>query len=177
MARWDDLFADLEGQLDAADAAELDAEVEALQVAAWSRMALLDRLRVAADAALTIVLVDGSTVRGRAEAVGPDWLLLLDGSDELLVPASALADVSGLPPRGEAEPSMVTQRLGLGHALRRVAADREPVLVARLGAPPLRCRIMRVGLDHVDVAAAYEAVVPAGMKSLPFAALLVLRRL
>lgn len=151
MARWDDLFADLEAQADAAEAAELTAEVSALQVATWARTRWLDRLRPRLGEDVRVRLVDGSLASGTVDGIGPDWLLLA-GADEVLVAATAVVEVAGLATRSESEHSAVLARLGLPHALRRLGERAEPVLVRRLGSPDVRGRVLRVGLDHVDLA-------------------------
>ena len=177
MGRWDDLFADLEAQADAAGAADLAAEVSALQVTAWGRTPWLDRLRAGLGDEVRLRLADGDRVSGRVDRVGPDWLLLA-GSDEVLVPAVAVVEVAGLGSRSAAETSAVRARLGLGHALRELAGRGEPVLVRRVGGPDLRARVARVGLDHVDLAP--DDVGPAAPRSpvtVPFAALVALRPL
>jgi hypothetical protein len=176
MARWDELFADLEGQLDAEAAAALDAEVAALQAAAWGRTAWLERLRAAAAATVRLRLVDGSLVAGVVDRVGPDWVLL-SGDDDVLLPSAAVVELTDLPPRGAAEPSAVLARLGLAHALRSLAAGGEPVLLSRLVGPPLRGLVVRVGRDHLDVAPedADAGAAAAAVVTVPFAALVAVR--
>ena len=177
MARWDDLFADLEAQADAAEATELAAEVSALQVAAWARTPWLDRLRGRVGADVRLRLVDGSVATGCLDGVGPDWLLLA-GADEVLVPAAAVVETADLPAHPEPERSAVTARLGLGHALRRLADRAEPVLVRRAGAPDLRGRIVRVGLDHLDVVADdVDAGTQPSVVTITFASLVAVRPL
>lgn len=151
MARWDDLFADLEAQAEAADAAELAAQVDALQVATWARTPWTDRLRPRLGAEVRLRLVDGGAVVGRLDGLGPDWLLLV-GTEEVLVPTGSVVELGELPGRSEPERSAVVARLGIGHALRRLADRAEPVVVRRLGGPDLRGLVVRVGLDHLDLA-------------------------
>lgn len=85
--RWDDLFADLEGQLATAldrESAGLDLEEERLRLA---RLSLRERLAVlgsAQPAGLTIQLVSGASLRLALRSSGRDWL-----AGELATPPGA----------------------------------------------------------------------------------------
>ena len=149
--RWDALFADLEAQLDAGQAAELALEVADRQRAEQAGVALADRVRAHAGQGLRMWLRDGSTVEGTVGDAAAEWVVLHDGPAQLLVPWAGVVSVAGLsrlvaPPAGQ-----VLARLGLRHALRALARDRVAVrLYVERG--ELTGTIDRVGADHVDVA-------------------------
>ena len=149
--RWDALFADLEAQLDAGQVAELALEVADRQRAEQAGVALADRVRAHAGQGLRMWLRDGSTVEGTVGDAAPEWVVLHDGSAQVLVPWAGVVSVAGLsrlvaPPGGQ-----VLARLGLRHALRALARDRVAVRL-HLERGELTGTIDRVGADHVDVA-------------------------
>ena len=152
--RWEALFADMEAQLAAAQAAELAAQVADLTRAERATVDLTSRLRAAQGAQVTVRVGTAESVPGTVLEVAPQWLLLGDGPRRALVPLTALSAVGGLPVAAVAAHGaahgMVARRLGLGHALRALARDRTVVRVAVDGAE-LVGRLDRVGADHVDV--------------------------
>src|ERR1700709_1728946 len=74
--RWTALFQDLEAQLEAADAAELEAEVRDRTRTEFARVDLADRLRAALQTELTLQLRSGQRLRGELVSLGADWVLL-----------------------------------------------------------------------------------------------------
>lgn len=175
--RWERLFADLEGQLAAADRQELDAEVAERVRSAWAEIHLADRLRAVVGQEVTLRLTGGERVTGRCVDAAPEWVVVRDGSGQALVPLAAVAAVSGLsravaPPAGE-----VLRRLGLRHALRALARDRSTVRVVT-GGGTFTGTVDRVGADHLDLAE-HPAGEPRrrtalhGVLSVPLAALRV----
>jgi len=181
--RWDALFADLDGQLAAADAAELAAEVGDRTRREVARLHLADRARLAVGAELTVGLGAAGVVSGTLRRSGPQWWLLAGaGGVDLLVCLDAILWVSGLPALS-AEPdatSAVEARLGLAYALRGVARDRAPVtLILRDGAA-LTGTIDRVGADFVDLAEhapgePRRAAAVRAARTVPLAALALVR--
>ncbi|WP_243063565.1 hypothetical protein [Humibacter sp. RRB41] len=180
--RWDNLFADLEGQLEhelGAEDLELRVEEERLRL---GRLSLRDRMRAVSDpgddraAPLLLWLADGSAVRLRPATFGRDWVsgeLVGDAaqgveaaraSARALVPLDAVASISLT--EAQVAPSLE----GTGEQDR--APDAAPRLIDRLGlAFPLRDlarrrsavtvttlagdlhgTIDRVARDHVDLA-------------------------
>jgi hypothetical protein len=149
------LFADLDAQLAAADAAELAGEVSDRTRREVSRLHLADRARLALGAEVTCGLGAAGTVSGRLEREGPGWWLLTSstGIDQLVCTA-ALTWVTGLPALA-ADPdaqSVVLGRLGLNYALRGIARDRSPVTVVLTDASTCAGTIDRVGADFLDLA-------------------------
>jgi hypothetical protein len=180
--RWDALFEDLEAQIEAADAAELDAEVRDRTRTELARVDLLGRLRASSGTELTLQLRSGERVRGTVVSLGSDWLLLEAGdadgpAGESLVPLRAVLVVNGLGP-ASVQPGgpggVLAGRLDLRASLRGIARDRSPVRITTDDGAQLRGIVGRVGADHVEV--------PADPRDrsgpvVPFAALSLVQRL
>lgn len=183
--RWDDLFADLEGQLAAERARDLDAEVADRTRRETARLRLVDRLRAAAAEQRPItVSVAGlaDPVDGLVTGVGPDWLLLATASGETLVVLAAVRWLTRLGARAT-EPGSegpVEARFTLAFALRALARDRAHLrLVLRDGAT-VGGTLDRVGADHVELAEHADdeprrAGAVRGLRVVPFTALAALR--
>ena len=77
--RWTALFEDMEAQLEAADAAELDSEVRDRTRTEFARVELVGRLRASLRTELTLQLRSGERLRGELAALGGDWLVLQAG--------------------------------------------------------------------------------------------------
>jgi hypothetical protein len=165
--RWDNLFDDLEGQLEYERDAEdtnLRAEEERLRL---GRLALRGRLVsiVAADGAgvLRLVLVSGERLTLRPNAFGRDWLAadLLDGSTQAGQCVVALSAITGvlLQPQQvdrsleiEAESSArLSDRIGLPFVLRDLCRRRTSIGV-QTPTELVHGTIDRVGRDHLDLA-------------------------
>lgn len=165
--RWDNLFDDLEGQLEYerdAEESNLRAEEERLRL---GRLALRGRLvsTAAADATgvVRLVLVSGDRITLRPNAFGRDWLaadLLGDGPPgvQCVVPLTAIAGVllqprqvdGSLAPESESS-ARLSDRIGLGFVLRDLCRRRISVEV--LTPTDRLCgTIDRVGRDHLDLA-------------------------
>jgi hypothetical protein len=172
--RWEALFADMEGQLEAADAAELLAGVPDLTRAERATVTLAGRLRAARSGTVVIRVRSGELVTGSVLDVADQWLLLGDGSRRALVPAAAVTAVRGLDVGSSPDAGVVARRLGLGHALRALARDRAPVRVVT-AAGELAGRLDRVGADHVDLTAVLDGARTPGASvvtwAIPFAAI------
>lgn len=152
--RWDGLFRDLEAQLAAADAAELDAEVADRTRRESALLALLDRASGARGTRVGIRVHGGVTVEGVLAEVGSQWLLLVDDAGrDVLVPAGAVLMVSGLAvwTGSSGAGGQVAARLGLGSALRALARDRAPVTVLLVDGSTVTGTIDRVGADFVEI--------------------------
>jgi hypothetical protein len=180
--RWEDLFADLEGQLSAEEAVALSAEVADRTRREQARIRLADRLRAAEGARLVVDVQGVGQLTGRVAGVGPDWLLLDDGVRELLVPVGALRWVSGLG-RLAADPQAqgaVAARLTLGYALRALARDRAVVSLVLRDGGALTGTVDRVLADHLDLAEhpvdePRRAGAVRAVRSVPLEALAVVR--
>jgi hypothetical protein len=169
--RWDNLFNDLESQLEqelTAEEVDLQAEEERLRLA---RLGLRDRLRslstamAADDRILQLVLADRSRVTVAPATFGRDWLAgeLLEESGrrpQCIVPLDAVDGVILTPNQilgsldgsaCEESQSALSARLGMTFVLRDLCRRRQP-LELRLPVGQLHGTIDRVGRDHVDLA-------------------------
>lgn len=179
---WEDLFADLEGEFDAAEAAELAAEIEDRSRREAARLRLVDRLRASTGIPLDVTLATDS-VRGVLADVGKDWLLLHERRRrQVLVPFASLVAVVGLRDRAD-EPdteSPVTARLTLGYALRALARARTPVAATVTGGDLRTGTINQVGADHLVLMEHEIDEVPVAnairhISVVPFSAIIVVR--
>ncbi|MFD3448548.1 hypothetical protein ACFDTO_28520 [Microbacteriaceae bacterium 4G12] len=171
--RWDDLFDDLESQLEqgrSAEEEELLAEEERLRL---GRLSLRDRLAALArtesgeePATVRVLLTTGLVIDLRPRTFGRDWVAGdLDAGAE---PGAASRAQCILPVRGissllldrrqvhrslgEPGPARgITDRLGLPFVLRDLCRRRSP-LELHLPEGVLRGTIDRVGRDHCDLA-------------------------
>lgn len=182
--RWDELFADLEGQWAAAGLADLDAEVADRSRAEAARLTLVDRLRGSYGVEVSVRVRSTGTIQGVLGEVGSAWLLLQEaGGREALVPLAAVLGVTGL--RAASAPpgsgGRVGARLGLTSALRAVARDRSPVSLHLADASVLTGTVDRVGADFLELReTAGEHPRPRGeaaaTRAVPLGAVVLLRR-
>jgi hypothetical protein len=177
--RWDRFFDDLHGQWEAAERAELAAEVADRTRSEAARHALTDRLRPSVGSPVTVAVLGGATLTGVLGGVGPDWLALAESSGSALIPLGSVLRVRGLD-RAAAAPSRVGRRLGLRYALRGLAQDRRGVTVLLVDGSTVTGTLDRVGADHVELAGhpVDEPRRPAAVRDVwvvPFSALAAVR--
>jgi hypothetical protein len=150
--RWDELFRDLEGQLAAAEAADLTAEVADRTRRESALLTLAVRARGALGSRVTVQTRGAGQLEGVLVDVGSEWLLVSDDTGrDVLVPLAAVLGLTGLavwsgPPVGQ-----VAARLGLGSALRALARDRARVTVDLVDGSSLAGTIERVGADFLEL--------------------------
>ena len=151
--RWEDLFADLDGQLAAGEAAALQAELTERTRAEQARLMLIERLTAHVGRDLTVGVAGAEPVAGRlADAVGA-WLVVTEAAGRsVLVPAQAWRWFDGLSRRVEAPAGAVTRRSSLGSALRALAGRRAAVSLHLPDGTALAGTIDRVAADHLDLA-------------------------
>jgi hypothetical protein len=196
--RWDNLFDDLESQLEqelGAEEGDLLAEEERLRL---GRLTLRDRVVAmtrpgeGAPEQLKLALRDGTVVTVAVGSVGRDWIvgeLIGARRGSCVVPFPA---VVGLLPTPEqlarsvlaeptAEPAVsLSARLGLAFVLRDLCRRRAAVELSTGSDERLHGTIDRVGRDHVDLAE-HEAGVPrraaavGRIRIMPFSELLLVR--
>ncbi|WP_346619957.1 hypothetical protein [Blastococcus montanus] len=153
--RWQQLFADLTAQFEAAEEAGSRAEWASRARAEMGAVRLADRLGGSVGSELAVTCRGAGRVTGRLADVGVDWLLLADerGWDQL-VAAAAVRAVTGLgrwtAPAQEDSP--VRARLDLRHAVRGLARDRSAVQVVLDDGTVLTGTVDRVGADYVELA-------------------------
>jgi len=167
--RWDNLFDDLEGQLEqefGAEETDLRAEEERLRL---GRLTLRDRLLALGtgdcDGVVRVMLTDGSTLDVRPRTFGRDWLSgdIVDQSPrcaQFILPLHAIAGL--LLTRAQIGDSLqeaaatdsgygLSRRLGLAFVLRDLCRRRQAVEL-RLEGSSITGTIDRVGQDHLDLA-------------------------
>jgi hypothetical protein len=171
--RWDNLFDDLESQLEqelSAEEIDLQAEEERLRLA---RLGIRDRLyslhlHASGDAERTLHLTlrDGSRITVVPSTFGRDWfagelveesgrrpscILPLDAIDGVSLTATQVrASLDGTERRES--PTALSARLGLQFVLRDLCRRRQPIDLHLAGAR-IHGTIDRVGRDHFDLAA------------------------
>jgi hypothetical protein len=152
--RWQALFDDLEGQFDAAQAAELASEVAERTRRETALLRLVDRLRAAQGALVAVSLPGAGVLRGRLLDAGADWLLLDEGgAREVLVPLGAVLGLTGLGPHSAApEEGPVAKRLDLRWALRGLSRSRSGVALGLVDGSLVTGTLDRVARDHLDLA-------------------------
>ena len=153
--RWQRLFADLQAQFEAEEAAGEQAESASRERAEVGALGIADRLRGAEGRPLMLGCGSAGAVSGVLVEVGPDWLLVEDdGARQCLVALAAVRTVSGLGRRTAVpEPAgAVHGRLDLRRALRGLARDRSAVQVLLDDGSVLAGTLDRVGADYVELA-------------------------
>jgi len=164
--RWDNLFDDLESQLEqelGAEDVDLLAEEERLRL---GRLSLRDRLRAmsTADEPIKLVLADGTRVAIEVGAIGRDWIAGELGGDghrhaSCVIPIESIAGclptsrqtVASVDAGPEAGLGSLSSRLGLPFVLRDLCRRRAAVNI-RTAHDLLHGTIDRVGRDHFDLA-------------------------
>ena len=181
--RWDDLFDDLESQLQAAYAADLGGEVADRTRRELGLLRLTDRLRPGVGHPLGLLCEGAGSVTGRLLDLGEDWLLLEEaGSRELLVATSAVLGLTGIGARAAVpgREGEVGRRLDLRWALRGLARSRAGVQVVVRDGSVVAGTLDRVGADHVDLAEhppgeARRAAAVRQVRVVPLAAVVLVR--
>jgi hypothetical protein len=156
MRRWAALFADLEGQLAAEDAAVFAAE--AAERTRWEagQVTLTEQLGWLLGGELDARIEGAGRLGAELVGVGPDWLLLRDPAQrELLASTRALLSVrlTTAPVGASAAGAPAAGRLDLRRALRQLARDRARVSVVLRDGSVIAGTIDRVGTDYVGLAA------------------------
>ncbi|KQP54401.1 hypothetical protein [Agreia sp. Leaf283] len=174
--RWDNLFSDLESQLEYglhAEENDLHDEEERLRL---GRLTLRDRLlqlasvsERGANYSISFVLLGGGTLSAMVKTIGKDWFAAdLDPrasggarrQQQCIVPLTAVQGLSltkrqirhSLEPRPSHEGAgAITDRLGLAFLLRDLCRRRTAVEVV-LATESVFGTIDRVGRDHFDIA-------------------------
>ncbi len=151
--RWDELFGDLEAQLEAARRGDLDGEVADRTRREVSLTGLVDRLRAAVGGRLDLTIHGVGPVTGTVARVGVDWLLLAQpGPVTVLVPTAAILTVRELGRALAAPPGPVAAGLDLRFVLRGIARDRAAVALTLRDGATVTGTIDRVGVDYLDLA-------------------------
>ncbi|MEY3732685.1 MAG: hypothetical protein RL347_44 [Actinomycetota bacterium] len=148
-ARFDALLAGIAAEMEAADAAALDADIAEVERAARAESHLLDRLR--AQRQVSLELAEGGMVSGLVAAVGRDVVVLAADDGDWAIPVWGISAVVN-PDDGVEQRRTVSERLGLASVARSWSRQRSIVRVMRLAGAPLDGTIDAVGADHLDLA-------------------------
>jgi hypothetical protein len=180
--RWDQLFDDLQAQLDADGQRELHLEVSDRTRRERAQVGLHERLIAHRGLGVELRLAAGVLVSGRVADAGSDWLLVDDhGGRGSLVPFGALVAINGLGVRAAAGSGAVTaKRFGLGYALRGLSRDRSVVSLTDIGGSVTTGTIDAVGADALDLSEhpaelARRAENIVARRVIPFSAIVVIR--
>jgi hypothetical protein len=187
--RWEALFADLEAQWDAAEAAELAAEVADRTRREAGYLRLIDRMRPAVGHPLRLFVLGSAgaepgVLTGRLLSLGVDWFLVEEtAGTETVVPARSLLGVQGLA-GSSAQPGHegpLAARLDLRYLLRGVARDRSSCVLVLIDGSVVSGTLDRVGADFVELAehavGEYRRVRDAReLRTVPIGAIALVRR-
>jgi len=170
--RWDNLFDDLEGQLEqefGAEEIDLRAEEERLRL---GRVSLRERIGAIAAAqpagacyGIDIQLISGDSLRLRPTTFGKDWIAgdVLEESARACQCVLPLAAIAGLlltsaqvreslePERRSSTGPQLADRIGIAFVLRDLCR-RRVAIEAHTSVGTLHGTIDRVGRDHLDLA-------------------------
>ena len=152
--RWDELFADLEAQLDGAATADLAGEVADRTRREIAAVSLVDRARAAVGHAVRVQVLGPGECSGQLLEVGAQWLLVRDAAGrDVLAPWTAVVALTGLGLASvpSTEGGQVFRRLGLTAALRAISRDRAGVLIGLVDGSVVSGTLDRVGLDFVEI--------------------------
>jgi hypothetical protein len=155
--RWEERllqeFDDLEQQAEGLHLAEREAVVAELSVSGYAEVELVSRLHASVGCVVHLVLRGGGSVDGALTRAGRDWVLVGQDRAETVVPTAAVLRARGVSERSVPEAVRgVSAKLGLGSALRQLAAEREGVAVQLVDGSICRGRLRRVGGDFVELA-------------------------
>ncbi|MEI2732841.1 MAG: hypothetical protein V9G08_12740 [Dermatophilaceae bacterium] len=175
--RWERLFEDLQAQLDAVAAQELDTEVADRTRRERALLSIQQRLAAQPQGVPVVTWIAGvGRVGGSVADVGADWVLLAGPGDRrTLVPLPAVRSLTGVGGRVGPTPAVV-RGFTLGMALRAVSRDRSAVTVVDIDGQRYAGTVDAVGQDALDLAE-HPIDVPrragnvASVRVLPFAAL------
>jgi hypothetical protein len=153
--RWRELFDDLDGQLRAAAAAELDTEADDRARLDLGRLGVVERL-ARADVRVDLTLVDGTRLTGGVVEHGIDWLVLASARGHVLVPVHGLAGATcgrvRVDQTATRSAHAALSRLGLRTVLRDLVRRRGYVRVGTVSTGALGGTLDAVGADHVELA-------------------------
>ena len=157
--RWENLFADLEHQLEEARQHDHDAEIADRISGELARVHLRHRLDASYGSPVDVHVLGAGRVRGVLRALGSDWFVLAEpAGGEALVPIGSVLTVSGLTRRVSlSSERTAVARLGIGHCLRGLARDHAEVVVTLVDGASLSGIVDRVGADHFALVASDAA--------------------
>lgn len=179
--RWNDLFADLEAQLEFGQWQAVEQDAAELTRGLWAELTLMDRLRATLGQEIRLILYDGRIQVLRAQTVGPTWIGGRDGSGAVLIHRDAILGVESQLKRAVVPSRPLQAGLSMAAIYRMLARRREVIqVVGRSGSVIAEGTIDRVGKDHCDVVLHARdefrrSSVVQGVRVIPFEAVLLVR--
>lgn len=151
--RWQQLFADLEAQLEAEDVRELTLEVADRTRRERALVGLPERLLGHRGSFVQLRLLGGQLLDGEVADVGLDWFLVQERAGRTaLVPTGAVLAISGLTAAATAgSTATMARRFGFGYAARGLSRDRAVVALADVGGATVTGTIDTVGADALEL--------------------------
>mgnify|MGYP006974932410 FL=1 len=104
--RWDELFEDMEAQLEQAHVRTVEQEAVETARAELSRLSLLERLAAHRERPVRLRPTRGDTLEGVLADVGAGWVVVRERHLQHLVPLHSVAWWEGLPRRFEVLPEL-----------------------------------------------------------------------
>lgn len=179
--RWNDLFADLEAQLEFGRWQSAEQDAAELTRGMWAELSLMDRLRGALGHQVRVVLQDGRIQVLQLRSVGPTWVGGHAESGAVLISRDAILGVEGHLQRATVPSRPLQAGPSMASIYRALSRRREALQVlGRHGDVVAEGTIDRVGKDHFDVAMHARdefrrAAVVQGVRVIPFEAVLLVR--
>lgn len=154
--RWDELFADMEAQLDQAEQRSVELEAAETARAELSRLTLAERLSAHRNRMVRLLPAHGDVLEGELTDIGAGWAVIRERHFQHLVPLHSVVWWEGLHRKFEIiNERAVLRKLGMGHVLRALAASRAHVRVLLLDPSArgdLKGTLDAVGHDFFDLA-------------------------
>ncbi|HJF14433.1 MAG TPA: hypothetical protein K8V32_06445 [Enteractinococcus helveticum] len=151
--RWNDLFADLEAQLQFGHWEAVEQDAAELTRGLWAELTLMDRLRGALGEQVRMVLADGRSQVIDLRSVGPAWVGGIDETSSVIIVRDAIRGIDTNLKRAVVPSRPMRAGPSVLAIYRTLARRREPVqVVSRQGAMLAEGTIDRVGKDHLDIA-------------------------
>ncbi len=151
--RWNELFTDLESQLEFGQWQSVEQDAAELTRGMWAELTLMDRLRANLGQKVRLMFPDGRLQTIKMLTVGPTWVGGLDESGSVLIPRPAIVGVEATLKHAVVPSRPLSAGPSLAAVFRALARRREAVQIIGLsGAVIAEGTIDRVGKDHFDMA-------------------------
>lgn len=179
--RWNDLFADLEAQLEFGQWHAVEQDAAELTRGLWAELSLMDRIRAAMGQRIRIILQDGRMQLLDVRTVGPGWVGGADDTSSLILTRDVIVGIDANLRRAEVPARPLQSGPSVSRIYRTLARRREPLqILAKTGIVLAEGTIDRVGRDHIDVALHARddfrrSTAVQGIRIIPFDAILLVR--
>lgn len=179
--RWNDLFADLEAQLEFGQWHAVEQDAAELTRGLWAELSLMDRIRAAMGQRIRIILQDGRTQLLDVKTVGPGWVGGADDTSSLLLTRDVIVGIDANLRRAEVPSRPLQAGPNVSRIYRTLARRREALqILGKTGTVLAEGTIDRVGRDHIDVALHARddfrrSTAVQGIRIIPFDAILLVR--